>query len=315
MAKINLALLCGGDTPEREVSLSGGRQVFDALKKDRYRVTQYDPKTDLGRLVADAPQIDAALLILHGLNGEDGTIQGLLDLLQIPYQGSGVLGSAVAMDKVMSKRQYEHAGIPVPSYLTIHRKDDVDAGDCLQRIGLPLVVKPATCGSSVGLTIVRDEDQFQTAVEKGFEYDHTLLIEEFIDGLELTVAILGNDDLEALPVIEIIPGAGYDFFDYGAKYTPGATEEICPARIDDGLAATAQSHAKLAHQALGCRGYSRTDLILSDGDLYVLETNTIPGMTATSLFPLAAKTAGISYSDLLDRLIELGIEDARTDSK
>ena len=312
MEKLKLALLCGGDTPEREVSLSGGKQVYDALKKDKYQITQYDPKTDLGKLVADAPRIDAALLILHGPNGEDGTIQGLLDLLKIPYQGSGVLGSAMAMNKVVAKRQYEQAGLPVPPYMVVERRDAVDAGECIRRVGLPLVVKPATCGSSVGLTIVRQADQMAEAMALGFRYDGTLLVEKYIEGLELTGGVIGNDQLDALPLIEIIPGDSFEFFDYTAKYTPGATQEICPARIDDALTDTAQTYAKMAHRMLACCGYSRTDMILSGRDLFVLETNTIPGMTATSLFPQAAQAAGISYSDLLDRLIELGIDAARS---
>ncbi|MCP4113529.1 MAG: D-alanine--D-alanine ligase [Desulfobacteraceae bacterium] len=308
MKKLNIALLSGGISSEREVSLNSGNQVFDALDKEKYNVTRYDPKTDIDRLVSDAPQIDAALIILHGPYGEDGTVQGLLDLLNIPYQGSGVLGSALAMNKIVSKQLYENSGIPVPPYISFKSGDSFDSGACIKKTGLPLVVKPADNGSSIGMSIVRTEDSLDDAIGKAFEYGDTILAEEYIKGIELTVGVVGNDDLQALPVIEIIPDKNHEFFDYEAKYTAGVTEEICPARIDDALAKKAMSYAKGAHKALFCRGYSRTDMILRNGDLFVLETNTIPGMTRTSLLPLAAKTAGMDFSQLLDRLIELGRE-------
>ncbi len=311
MKKLNIALLSGGISSEREVSLNSGNQVFDALDKEKYTVARYDPKTDIDRLVSDASEIDAALIILHGPYGEDGTVQGLLDLLNIPYQGSGVLGSALAMNKIVSKQLYEDSGIPIPPYISFKRGDSVDSEACIKKTGLPLVVKPADGGSSIGMSIVRTEDSLEDAISKAFDYGNTILIEEYIKGIELTVGVIGNDDLQALPVIEIIPDKNHDFFDYEAKYTAGVTEEICPARIDDVLAEKAMSYAKNAHKALFCRGYSRTDMILRNGDLFVLETNTIPGMTQTSLLPLAAKTAGIGFSQLLDRLIELGIEDKK----
>ncbi len=308
MKKLTIALLSGGVSSERQVSLHSGNQVFDALDKEKYSVIRYDPKTDLARLVADAHKIDAALIILHGTYGEDGTVQGMLDLLGIPYQGSGVLGSAIAMNKLLSKQRYESAGLLTPPYRIIHRKEPSDMKSCVTQLGLPLVIKPVSGGSSIGMSIVRYEEELNEAVDKAFDYDNTVLIESYIQGIELTGGVLGNDDLQALPIIEIIPGKGYDFFDYTAKYTKGATEEICPARIDDELTLKAQSYAKIAHQALCCKGYSRTDMILKERDIYVLETNTIPGMTQTSLLPLAAKTAGISFSQLLDRLIELSLE-------
>ncbi len=171
-----------------------------------------------------------------------------------------------------------------------------------------MVIKPVSGGSSIGMSVVRSEEELKDAVDKAFGYDDTVLIESYIQGIELTGGVLGNDDLQALPIVEIIPGKSYEFFDYKAKYTKGATEEICPARIDEDLTRKTQYCAKTAHQALCCKGYSRTDMILKDGNIYVLETNTIPGMTQTSLLPLAAKTAGISFSQLLDRLIELSLE-------
>jgi len=309
MKKKTIALLSGGVSPERKVSLNSGTQVFDALDKDKYNVVRYDPKTDLAKLATDAPGIDAALIILHGPYGEDGTMQGMLDLLQIPYQGSGVLGSAVAMDKVLSKQLYEKAGLPTPPYVVLSRGDDMDPSDLVNRLGLPFVVKPARDGSSIGMTIVRETDAIEAALKKAFLQGPTVLVEAFIEGMEITGGILGNDDLEALPLIEIVPDKSRDFFDYEAKYVAGMTEEICPARIDAVLTEKAQDLATMAHRVLFCRGYSRTDMILSDQTFYVLETNTIPGMTATSLFPQAGAKAGYPFGKLLDRLIDLAIAD------
>ncbi len=308
MKKKTIALLAGGISSEREVSLNSGRQVFEALDKEKYDIRRYDPKTDLRRLVADADRIDAALIILHGPYGEDGTVQGLLELLDIPYQGSGVLGSALAMNKLVSKQLYEKWGIPVPPYVVIRRGDSVTADWLLRRLDLPIVIKPVRGGSSIGMSIVRSAEGLDHALAGAFAQDDAVLAESFIQGIEITGAVLGNASLEALPLVEIVPDAAYEFFDYEAKYKAGATQEICPARIGDALSEKAQSYAKMAHQALQCKGYSRTDMIVRGDAVFVLETNTIPGMTPTSLFPQAAQAAGISFGRLLDRLIELGIE-------
>ncbi|MBW1642229.1 MAG: D-alanine--D-alanine ligase [Deltaproteobacteria bacterium] len=308
MRKLAVALLSGGISSEREVSLEGGNQVYEALDKKKYAIARYDPKTDLVKLAADADHIDFALIILHGPYGEDGTVQGMLDLLGIPYQGSGVTGSALAMNKLTAKQIYERSGIPVPSYIAMRKGDRLNPDDVVKRLSLPLVIKPVSCGSSVGMSIVKSKEDLQGAVDKAFSHDSCILIETYIEGVELTGSIIGNDTLEALPIIEIIPDESHDFFDYEAKYTPGLTQEICPARIDEAMTEKAQTYAKLAHSALFCKGYSRTDMILSGKDIYILETNTIPGMASTSLLPLAAKTAGISFTRLLDRLIELGME-------
>ncbi len=307
--KLTIALLSGGVSSEREVSLNSGEQVFAALDKEKYEIRRYDPRSDLPRLVADAPGIDAALVILHGPYGEDGTVQGLLDLLGIPYQGSGVLGSAVAMNKLAAKRLFEHAGLPTPAYAAANRRTGFDPDPVVDRLGLPLVVKPVAGGSSVGIAIVRSARDLAPAVEAAFELDPSVLIEAYIQGVEITGGVIGNDDLEALPLIEIIPDERHPFFDYEAKYTAGITQEICPARIDPELSAQARHLAMEAHRALFCRGYSRTDMMLRGRDLFVLETNTIPGMTATSLLPRAAQAAGMSFSRLLDRLIGLSLEE------
>lgn len=312
MKKLTIALLAGGISSEREISLQSGDQVYEALDKKKFDVIRYDPKTDLNRLVAEAPNIDAALIILHGPYGEDGTVQGLLDLLDIPYQGSGVLGSAIAMNKLVSKHLYERFGLPVPPYIVIQHNNAIDPEEYLERLGMPLVVKPVKGGSSVGISIVKSKESLKNAVDEAFTHDDTVLIESYIDGIELTGGVIGNKNLEALPIIEIIPDKEHEFFDYEAKYTAGITREICPARIDEDLTVKAQTYAKMAHSSLFCKGYSRTDMILKKREIYIIETNTIPGMTATSLLPLAAGAAGIGFSQLLDRLIELSIEEHKS---
>ncbi|WP_300459343.1 D-alanine--D-alanine ligase [Desulfobacula sp.] len=309
MAKIRLALLSGGVSSERAVSLNSGKQVFEALDKDKYDITLYDPKIDLKQLIINAENIDAALIILHGPFGEDGTVQGLLDLLDIPYQGAGVLGSAMAMNKLVAKRLYDAAQIPTPPYLSFSMNEKISLSKVIETLGLPLVVKPACAGSSVGMTIVKDAADLEAAIRLGFDHDDCILLETYLKGIELTCGVLGNDELEALPVIEILPGEGHEFFDYKAKYIPGETQEICPARIDDITTKKVQALAIKAHQALFLKGYSRTDLILHDTDVSVLETNTIPGMTATSLYPQSAQVAGYTFTELLDELIQLSIKE------
>ncbi|MDL2269746.1 D-alanine--D-alanine ligase, partial [Desulfosarcina sp. OttesenSCG-928-A07] len=311
MQKKNIALIFGGISPEREVSLNSGKQVFEALDKEKYEVWTYDPATDIARLVADAEKIHCALIILHGLFGEDGTVQGLLDLLNIPYQCSGVLGSAVAMNKLLSKHLYQNAGLAVPAYEIVRKGETPDASALADALGLPLVVKPVDTGSSVGMAIVRQLADLPAAVDKALMHGNVVMVEAHIKGTEVTGAVLGNDTLEALPLVEIIPGEKHEFFDYAAKYEPGASTEICPARLDPELSQKAMECAMAAHRLLYCKGYSRTDMIIRDRVCYVLETNTIPGMTATSLLPKSANAAGMTFSQLLDRLIELGMASRR----
>ncbi len=310
MKKLRLALLSGGTSSERAVSLNGGDMVFAALDKNRYDIIRIDPKNDLALLAAKAHEIDVAFVLLHGVNGEDGTIQGLLDLLGIPYQGTGVLGSALAMNKLASKRMYAQQGLPVPDYEVCTRDDTSRAKKAEERLGYPLVVKPVAGGSSVGMSIVSEPGQMAAALEKALEQDETVLLERCIQGMEITGAVLGNSELTALPIVEIIPGPDHSFFDYEAKYQPGAAKEVCPARLSKKLTQQAQDLAKACHRALFCKGYSRTDMMVDKQGIWILETNTIPGMVPTSLLPQAANAAGISFSALLDRLIELAIEKA-----
>ncbi len=308
MKKIRLALLSGGVSTEREVSLNGAKGVEKALDPEKYEVIRYDPATDLPQIAADAPNIDVAFILLHGIHGEDGTMQGFLELLGIPYQGAGVLGSAMAMDKNLAKIMYKLHGLPVANWKMASRDDITDPGRLLETLQLPLVIKPVRQGSSIGMSIVREKEMLPAALELAFEHDNEVMVEEFITGREITVGVIGNKELSALPLVEIIPDAKYEFFDYEAKYQPGATKEICPAELSEDITQKAQEYGLIAHRALQLRGYSRTDMIVTANDIYILETNTIPGMTPTSLLPQAAAQFGLNFSALLDRLIELALE-------
>ena len=308
MNKIRLALIAGGTSGEREVSLKGAAEVEQALNKDKYEVVRYDPATDLARLAADAEQLDTAFILLHGIHGEDGTVQGMLELLGIPYQGAGVLGSALAMDKNLAKVMYRLHGLPIAAWEMASKEHITDSAPLLAKLSLPVVVKPIRQGSSLGMSVVRTAEQLSPALSTAFEHDNQVMVEEFIQGREITVGVLGNDELTPLPLVEIIPDAKYDFFDYEAKYQPGATREVCPAEVDDSIRDKAQQYGLAAHQALQLRGYSRTDMIIRDDEIFLLETNTIPGMTPTSLLPQAAAQAGLDFPALLDQLIALAMQ-------
>jgi D-alanine-D-alanine ligase len=307
--KMTIGLLAGGKSGEREVSLSGAAICAEALDTTRFDVRRYDPATDLAALVHDAHLLDFVFILLHGRFGEDGSVQGLLDLLGVAYQGAGILGSALAMDKHVAKTLYQSADIPVAPWRTIRRGDEVDGAGIAAEFGLPMVIKPVREGSSLGLTIAGTVDQILAGIEQALAIDERVMVERYVSGREITVGVLGNSVPEPLPVIEIIPGDDYEFFDYNAKYLPGASQEICPADISDELRDAAQRYAVAAHQVLELTGYSRTDMIIDeDNRIVVLETNTIPGMTQTSLFPQAAQAYGLDYGAMLERLIELGLE-------
>lgn len=256
--------------------------------------------------------VDVAFIALHGKYGEDGTIQGFLDLIGMPYTGSGVLASALAMDKVMAKRVLAAEGIPVPRGVHISRADlkAPDSSWLMRANDLrPAVVKPSKQGSSVGMSLVDAGADMATAVRTALRHDDEALVEERIFGTEITVAVLGvlgSSELQALPVVEIVPKRA--FFDYQAKYDPDQCDEICPARITAEATRTAQALAMRSHRALSCRGYSRTDMILGPHGPVVLEVNTLPGMTVNSLLPKAAAAAGIPFGELLDRLVRLALE-------
>ena len=308
MKRLRIALLCGGKSSEREVSLKSAAYVKTALSKEKYELVIYDPAFDLSKLINDAHNIDVALVMLHGRYGEDGTIQGLLDLLGIPYQCSGVLASALAMNKIMAKRLFRLAGLKVVEDIVLEQDKEYSSEQIIAKLGLPLVVKPADGGSSIALSLVKTKNELQPAIERAFKHSSQVLIERYINGKEITGGVLGNKNPIALPIVEILPQGNHNFFDYQAKYTPGATREICPAPLPPHLTEKAQQCALLAHKALGCKGYSRTDMILKGENIYILETNTIPGMTETSIFPLAAKAMGMSFSTLVEELINLALE-------
>ena len=311
MGKLRLALIAGGLSGEREVSLKSGNAVQRALDLAKYAVTRYDPKDGLADLLQDRERIDLALVLLHGKYGEDGSIQGFLDLLGIPYVGSGVLASAMALNKKVAKDVYERAGLNVIDHVHLTERHSVSVEEILERLGPSTVVKPVAEGSSLGVAICHTKEELAKGMDRAFELDEEVLVERFLRGTEVTCCVLGTRVLEALPLIEIVPNPEYPFFDYRAKYTPGATHEICPARVSPTFTEEAQSAAKKAHLALRCRVWSRTDMIIHDDKVYVLETNTIPGMTETSLVPLAASAAGMSFSQLLDRLIDLSLEGSK----
>ncbi len=306
--KLRLALIAGGVSGEREVSLNGAAMVATALDAEKYEVVRYDPATDLAKIAADAPNLDVAFVLLHGKYGEDGTMQGFLDMLGIPYQGADVLGSAMAMDKNLSKILYQRVGLPVAPWLMARKEEIVDPARLLEGLSLPLVVKPVRQGSSLGMSMVDQPEELSAALALAFEHDNEVMVEERIKGREITVGVMGNKEAVALPLIEIIPGDQFVFFDYQAKYQSGASTEICPAEVSEAVREKAQQYGVAAHEVLQLKGYSRTDMILSGDELYLLETNTIPGMTETSLFPQAAAAHGLSFSAMLDRLLELALE-------
>lgn len=306
-----VAVILGGASSEREVSLRSGAAVAKALDPGQYRVMVFDPVVDLERIIKYSPQLDAALIMMHGRGGEDGSIQGFLDLLGVPYQCSGVLGCALAMDKVMSKNRYRQVGLPVAPDVALKRGQEDAAELVMSQLGLPVVIKPSSEGSSFGISIVHQREQLDQALDKAFKLDPVVLAETYLQGREVTAGVLGNDDLLSLPLVEIIPGEDYSFFDYVAKYQPGASQEICPAELDDDTTARIQEMGRLAHRALACESYSRSDFILTENGPFILETNTIPGMTETSLLPQAAAAAGISFSALAGRLVDLAIERAK----
>lgn len=307
--KCRVALLAGGISGEREVSLASGRGAQAALEEAGFPVDVLDPakKSDLVKLIED--NYDVAFICLHGRYGEDGTIQGLLEVIGIPYVGSRVWSSALSMDKAKAKIFYERAGIKTPPSTVIHSNKAYRIEEIADKIGLPCVIKPASEGSALGVFIVDNLVDMQKALEQALEFDHEVLVERYVGGRELTVAVLGDEDAYALPVIEIIPQN--EFYDFEAKYAEGGSEHLCPARLNEELTKNVQNLAVHAHNVLDCSGMSRSDFILDDeGELWILETNTIPGMTETSLLPDACRAAGMSFSELCTKLIVYALKNS-----
>ncbi len=334
---MKVAVLFGGTSEERDVSIASGAQVVAALREAGHQVVAVDTARGVldgeaeRRLLASgvspvpperaaldvlrtgnpsellsAPALgdaDVIFLALHGGAGEDGTLQALLDLVGIPYTGSGHMASAVAMDKDISKRLFRDAGVPTPDWIMA----PADAAEVEERFGLPVIVKPSKQGSTVGLSVVKRLEDFDAAVEEAFRFDDEVMIEAFVAGRELTVPVLGG---RALPVGEIIPR--HEIFDYECKYQPGMSEEIFPADVPAAVAEEAQQLALAAHAALKLGQYSRIDFRMDAmGGLWCLEANTLPGMTAASLFPKGARAAGLSFPEVCERICRLALEEHR----
>jgi len=302
--KIRIAVLSGGWSKERSVSIKSGNAVVGALDSGKYETRAFDPKEDLSALWEQKKEFDLIFSVLHGKYGEDGRMQGLLEVFGIPYIGSGVLASAMAMNKRVTKDVYKSIGLRVPKDMVFKREDKISIDAIRDKLGMPVVIKPVSEGSSVGISIIDNDSEVEAGIEKALEFDFEALVEEYVPGREITCAVLGRSRLETLPLIEIVPRDTHRFFDFDAKYIAGESNEICPAQIKGSLERHASQMAKKAHEALQCRDWSRTDMII-DGqqEIFVLETNTIPGMTETSLVPLAAKGKGWDLTQLLDRMI------------
>ena len=306
--KTKVLLLVGGKSSERDISLKSGAGVKEALQEAGFPVEVVDTGLDGALQKIVNAECDVVFICLHGKGGEDGTIQGLCELMGKPYVGPGVLASALAMDKVRSKTFYIASGLPTPNSVAIKRGEPYDAKDIIAAAGEKCVVKPSEEGSALGVTIVHTPAELDEAVKLALDIDRVALVERFVEGVEVTVAVLGNDDPIALPAIEIVPSS--EFYDFKAKYDVGGSQHICPARISDELADTCKRISISAHQALGCKGVSRSDLIIdASGTPWLLETNTIPGMTATSLLPDAARADGIEFPELCKIMVELALDE------
>jgi len=300
-----ICVLMGGRSGEREVSLRSGKNVFDALKCQGFNVISMDLEDDLvSRLKQE--KVDIVYNILHGRFGEDGTVQGLLEMANIPYTGSKVLASALAMNKLASKRIFDAVGIPTPKYLEIDIYSDIkkEAERIKNSFSFPFVLKPTSEGSSLGVKLIREKEGLAEVLVKSVAEFKDVFIEEYIKGREVTVGILGkNSDLQALPILELV--AKNEFYDFEAKYTAGMTDFVLPARLPKPLYKKTQEVALNAHRILGCYGVSRVDIIVGPDDVpYVHDVNTIPGMTDRSDLPAEAAHAGISFNELVVKILE-----------
>lgn len=300
-----VAVVMGGPSAEREVSLNTGAAIANALREYGYTNVveiDLDPR-NFGKQLAES-KAEVVFNAVHGLYGEDGRLQTLLEIREMPYTGSGMIASVSCMDKVITKRMLRDAGISTPACLIVNKKESCIKEKIMQRFSLPVVIKPASQGSSIGVEIVKEEKQLDEALANAFKYSRDILVEEFIGGKELTVSMMQKDgEVVALPVIHIAPHSGT--YDYHSKYTKGATEYICPADLDEETTKKVQEISKQAYEVLGCSGVARADVMLDEeGNGYVLEINTVPGMTATSLVPKAAAAAGISFPELCNIILQ-----------
>jgi D-alanine-D-alanine ligase len=291
-----VGVLYGGRSAERDVSIMSGTGVLQALQSRGIDAHGFDPaERSLAELAAE--KFDCVFIALHGRFGEDGSLQGALEQLGIPYTGSGVMASSVGMDKITTKIIWLSKNIPTPRYATVAPGDDLDA--VVAELGLPLIVKPPLEGSTIGITKVEAAEEFEAAVALAAGFDETVLAEEFVTGREFTVAVLGTGkDARALPIVEIVAPQGN--YDYQNKYFTDDTQYHCPAQLDAALTEEIQKQAVAAYRALGCEGWGRVDVLVRESDMrpFLLEVNTSPGMTSHSLVPMAARAVGISYEDL-----------------
>jgi D-alanine-D-alanine ligase len=304
-----VAVLAGGLSLERDVSLRSGRRVAEALEDRGHAVTRLDLDDHLVAALAQ-DEFEVAFLALHGKAGEDGTVQNLLELLEIPYTGPDAIASALAWDKAVMKGLWSRAGLPTPDWIAVSSDAIRDMGAAralprmVERIGLPLVVKPSQGGASLGVRVVTAADDLASALIASFSYHDVVLVERFVAGTELAIGIV---DGEALPAVEIAPKEGR--YDFSARYTAGATEFFAPARLDDDVLAEAARVALEAYALAGCRDVTRADLIVEgDGTPRLLELDTCPGMTETSLLPMAAKAAGLGFGELCERIVDLAAD-------
>ena len=309
-----VAVLAGGWSDEREISLSSAREVSDALREAGFdQVDLLDIASDGFLDAISHGGYDVAFVAMHGKYGEDGCIQGLLEILHMPYTFSGVLASSMSMEKDVAKVVYAREGIPIASGITIDRTwvpSEEAIGQIVDSLGLPLFVKPAGNGSSFGISRVERREDLGSAIELARKTSGRVLVEEAVDGIEITVTVLGNEDARALAIVEI--NTGSVFYDAKVKYEPSELHHIMPARLEPDVYQKAQELAVRAHVALGCRGCSRSDFIVTpDGTPGILETNTIPGMTSASLLPDSARHEGIAFPELCKRFVELALEGVR----
>lgn len=290
-----VAVLMGGRSAERDISLDSGSRVLAALQRQGVDAQAFDPAE---RPLSDLAAFDRAFIALHGRYGEDGTIQGALELMGVPYTGSGVMASAVGMDKWRTKLIWRAAGLPMPNFIMLDENCDFEAAE--RHLGLPIFVKPACEGSSIGITRVSRVGQLQAAYREAAKHDTLVIAEQAISGGEYTVAVLGD---EALPVVRIVPAT--EFYDYEAKYLRNDTQYLCPCGLPEAREREMRAQALEAFRVLGCRGWGRVDFLMDErGAAYLLEINTSPGMTDHSLVPMAARAAGISYEQLVWRVLE-----------
>jgi D-alanine-D-alanine ligase len=298
---MKIAILSGGDSPEREISIKSGQQVYKALSEKSHQLKLFDPaeKDFAGKLIRFNPE--CVFVALHGNTGEGGEMQGFLEILNLPYTGSDTASSSLCMNKITAKKILKSEGLPTPEFIVMKK-----GGDISVPFDLPVVIKPASLGSTIGIEIVKDIKKLKDAVSNCFRLDREVFMEKYIKGKEIAAGILGNEEIELLPVIEISTKTG--FYDYDAKYIQGKSQHIIPARLPAKTMDKINEITERTYKTLGCSGFARIDMMVEGENPYIIEINTIPGLTETSLLPDAAKKQGISFSELCEKIINLAME-------